>query len=97
MPPSPQPQAARTEDLDFGEALRFCKNGYAIQRKGWNGKGLTVLYQEPTPESKMTLPYLFMEYPLNHPVYPDGCRVPWLASQTDLLANDWCIVTENNN
>jgi hypothetical protein len=37
----------------------------------------------------MTLPYIYIEYPKGHPAYPNGSRVPWLASQTDLLAEDW--------
>jgi hypothetical protein len=39
----------------------------------------------------MTLPYIYIEYPSGHPAYPLGSRVPWLASQTDMLANDWQI------
>ena len=42
--------------------------------------------------SKMTLPYIFIEYPAGHPAYPDGARVPWSPSQTDLLAHDWHIL-----
>lgn len=41
---------------------------------------------------EMTLPYIYIEYPAGHPAYPKGSRVPWLASQTDLLADDWEIV-----
>lgn len=68
--------------LDFSQALILVKEGYAIQRDGWNGKGLKVKAQFPDENSKMTLPYLYIEY-------PNGNRCPWLASQTDLLAEDW--------
>ena len=39
----------------------------------------------------MTLPYIYLQYPAG-PTYPTGARVPWLASQTDLLAYDWAVV-----
>jgi hypothetical protein len=45
--------------------------------------------QIPDINSKMTLPYIYIEYPAGHPAYPQGSRVPWLASQTDILAEDW--------
>jgi len=32
----------------------------------------------------VTLPYLYLQY-------PDGTKVPWLASQTDLLSDDWIV------
>lgn len=35
---------------------------------------------------------LYIEYPEGHAAYPDGCRVPWLASQTDMLASDWSVL-----
>jgi hypothetical protein len=48
--------------------------------------------QFPDEHSKMTLPYLYIEYPKGSPAYPDGSRVPWFASQTDMLADDWFVV-----
>jgi hypothetical protein len=48
-----------------------------------------LLLQEPTLASLMTLPYLYLNYPQGSAAYPQGARVPWLASQTDLLAEDW--------
>lgn len=66
----------------FENALSYAKKGGGISRKGWNGKGLSVRLQHPDESSKMTLPYLYLEY-------PGGIKVPWLASQTDLLSDDW--------
>lgn len=74
--------------MNFGQALAMAKEGSAIQRSGWNGKGLLVRLQVPDANSKMTLPYLYMEYPMDVQNTP-GARVPWLASQTDILAEDW--------
>lgn len=67
---------------DFGAALAHVKGGGAIQRAGWNGKNLRVLARYPDEHSKMTLPFLYIEY-------PDSSRCPWLASQTDIMSNDW--------
>lgn len=78
-----------TENLDFGMALAALQAGHRVQRKGWNGKGMWLLLQVPDEHSKMTLPYIYIEYPEGHVAYPDGSRVPWLASQTDMLATDW--------
>lgn len=71
--------------LTFSDALIAVKNGNSIQREGWNGKNLQVKAQFPDENSKMTLPYLYIEY-------PDGQKCPWLASQTDLMAEDWLIL-----
>lgn len=76
--------------FDFSEALRELKVGQRVCRQGWNGKGMWLVLQRPDAHSKMTLPYIYIEYPPGHPAYPEGCRVPWLASQTDMLAEDWC-------
>ena len=72
----------------FGWALRQLKKGLKVARKGWNGKGLWLELQRPDAHSKMTLPYIYMNYPKGDK-YHDGCRVPWLASQTDMLEEDW--------
>ena len=77
--------------MDFGHALIHVKQGKKIGRSGWNGKGLWVELQTPTELSKMTLPYLFLNYP-SDAVNTPGAKVPWLASQTDILAEDWDIV-----
>jgi hypothetical protein len=80
--------------LTFGDALHFLKQGHKLQRRGWNGKGLTLELQRPDANSKMTLPYIFMSYP-SDAINTPGARVPWLASQTDMLAEDWQIVKGN--
>lgn len=67
---------------DFSAALRAVKNGQFASREGWNGKGMYIALQEPDENSKMRRPYIYM-YPA------DGQLVPWVASQSDLLANDW--------
>ena len=76
------------EHFDFGEALNRLRDGQKVQRDGWNGKGLWLELQRPDEHSKMTLPYLYLNYPDDAANTP-GARVPWLASQTDMLAEDW--------
>jgi hypothetical protein len=73
---------------DFGWALAMLREGYALRRAGWNGKGLALHLQIPDANSKMTLPYIYIEYPKDAANTP-GARCPWLASQTDMLAQDW--------
>lgn len=75
----------------FSRALFDLKSGFKVARTGWNGKGLWLELQRPDEHSKMTLPYIFISYPADA-VNTPGARVPWLASQTDLLAEDWVIV-----
>ena len=75
----------------FGAALVDLKNGHKVARTGWNGKGLWLELQRPDAHSKMTLPYIFMSYPADAANTP-GARVPWLASQTDMLAEDWVLL-----
>ena len=72
--------------MHFGDALTLLKAGHKLERKGWNGHGMWVELQTPDTHSKMRLPYLFLSY-------PDGRTVPWLASQTDMLEDDWQIKT----
>jgi hypothetical protein len=86
--------------LIFGNAIEVLKNGGKVARKGWNGKGMFLflvpgsvftvnrapllgIYPEGTEITY--LPHIDMET-------VDGKVVPWLASQTDMLAEDWEIV-----
>ena len=78
----------------FGEAIRKLKAGQKVARKGWNGKGICIEMQKPDEHSKMTLPYIYIVtngLVTDNPDAPKGV-VPWLASQTDMLATDWRVV-----
>ncbi len=50
--------------------------------QGWNGKGMYLSLQVPDAHSKMTQAYIYMKT-------ADDTLVPWLASQTDMLSEDW--------
>jgi hypothetical protein len=67
---------------DIGDAIQEMREGGRVARKGWNGKGMWLALQTPDENSKMSLPYIYMST-------VTGDLVPWLASQTDLLADDW--------
>ena len=66
----------------IGWAVKQLWHGEKIRRAGWNGKGMWLALHAPDSNSKMTLPYVFMST-------SKGDLVPWLCSQTDLLAADW--------
>ena len=72
------------EDMTFGDAIAALWDGKAVQRNGWNGPGQYLMLQRPDEKSKMTLPYIYIRT-------VQGDRVPWLASQTDMLSGDWRI------
>ena len=69
----------------FSGVLYCLKDGLRVARAGWNGKDMYIHLQVPDIKSKMTLPYIYM-------YTATGQLVPWVASQTDILANDWFIV-----
>ena len=77
----------------FGEAIRHRENGKRVARKGWNGKGIFIELQVPDEHSKMTHPYIYIDTTGLDTTNPDAPkdRVPWLASQTDMLATDWVL------
>lgn len=72
----------------IGKALEDLWNGNRVARSGWNGEDQYIELQVPDEDSKMTLPYIFIST-------VQGDLVPWLASQTDILANDWYVVRDS--
>lgn len=83
----------RCESLGFDEALTLLRGGERVSRKGWNGKGQYIVLAVAA--------FAFGRQLDNAPVGPhllirtvSGDYVPWLASQSDLLAFDWCLVRE---
>jgi hypothetical protein len=71
--------------MNFGQAIEALKQGKKVSRQGWNGKEMWLALQVPDTHSKMSLPYIYMKT-------ADDKLVPWLASQTDVLSEDWSIV-----
>lgn len=84
--------------MNFGKAIEKLKSGNKVARKGWNGKGMFLYYvpansyKSITKAAKETFgeatpygAYIAMKT-------AQGNVVPWLASQTDMLAEDWIVV-----
>lgn len=76
------------EPYDFSIALVGLRHGRKLSRQGWNGKGMWLALQTPDEGSKMSLPYIYMKT-------ADGHLVPWVASQSDILARDWYEIEED--
>lgn len=86
--------------MNFGEALERCKKGSKIYRSGWNGKGMFVVYQKGYPNGiavneqtakaygvEVGTVMVFRPY-LQMYCADNTCQM-WLASQSDILADDW--------
>ena len=89
-------------EMDFGQALEALKAGLKVARVGWNGKGMFVFFVAGTnfikgvPYYTITSGGEFGAVDLSLGAAPfiamraaDGMIVPWLASQTDMIAKDW--------
>lgn len=70
----------------IGWAILQLKNGARVFRNGWNGNGQFLKIWDmcdlPRTSADMSLPFIFITTVV-------GNRIPWTASQTDLLAEDW--------
>ena len=87
------------KEFCFGTALKLLKDGKKVARNGWNGKDMFIVYVcasvseaeigHMCPDMDVTevLPWIGMKT-------VDNKFVPWLCSQTDLLAKDWYTVGE---
>lgn len=91
--------------MNFGQALEALKAGKRVARNGWNGKGMWLVLVRPDRTMSASTPSYVVTGMVaddGTPLEPlhwigmktaDDCFVPWLASQTDLLAEDWIEVT----
>ena len=90
-----------TKGVSFGHAIELLKGGHRVARSGWNGKGMFLYY---VPENKYpasrnehgTMVGVFEDDMVQYGAYiamktAQNNVVPWLASQTDVLAEDWCV------
>lgn len=77
--------------MNFSDALAKLKWGSSIARAGWNGKGMFLFlipewnYTDGKHDNYRNLPFIAMKT-------ADNKVVPWLASQTDILAGDWMVI-----
>ena len=85
--------------MRIGDAIEALENQLKVARRGWNGRGIYLELQVPDEHSKMTSPYIYIDTTGLQGDNPDAprSRVPWLASQTDLLADDWEVLVDLGN
>ncbi|WP_422050157.1 Thoeris anti-defense Tad2 family protein [Shimia sp.] len=86
-------------NLNFGQALEALKEGKRVARAGWNGKGMWLALVAPENYLIQQAPYgdgqdsaegdISGLLPWVGMRTVDGRFVPWLASQSDILAGDW--------
>jgi len=95
----------KDRDLSFGDAVELAKQGYKLQREGWNGKGMFI-FLVPGSHFKVNRPPLLGIYEegteIDYSPHLDmktasGEIVPWLASQSDVLSEDWCILWDKED
>jgi len=74
---------------DIGWAVKQMRLGFRVRRTGWNGKGMWLGIINPGEDPRyprqntdMDQPYVFIRTMQDQ-------WVPWVCSQTDLLATDW--------
>ena len=98
------------KNLDFGQAIKALKQGKKVAREGWNGKGmfLFLLPAGTIPKSAIYDPMLLSVLENNGKDTFDALGsirmltadkkilTGWLASQTDMLAEDWMIIKYND-
>lgn len=87
--------------MNFGEAIALLKSGHRVAREGWNGKGM-YLFLVPGSVFKVNreplLSMLGEGTEVQYHAHIDmktaqGYVVPWLASQADMLSEDWVVVS----
>lgn len=91
--------------MNFGQAIEALKNGKKVARKGWNGKGMFLYFVRGTLVDKEFLRNEASLMPIcdNTDVAHFNAHIDmktadgsvcigWLASQTDMLAEDWVVV-----
>lgn len=86
--------------MTFGQAIEELKNGKKVARIGWNGKGMFLYHVSPNRYVAITdaaKSFAGSDGKVSYGAYiaiktAQGDVVPWTASQTDILSNDWVIV-----
>lgn len=85
------------DGITMGDALLLLKAGHKLARKGWNGKGMFLYYVPASTYPTMTaIAKAEFGEAVRYGAYiamktATGEVVPWLASQTDILAEDWVL------
>lgn len=86
--------------VNFGEAIVALKDGHRVARSGWNGKGMWLFLIKGEAVRQAISDRYGDEgdgFPVCDAIYmktADNKLVPWLASQADILAEDWEILND---
>lgn len=85
------------KNMDFGQAIQRLKNGMRVQREGWNGKGqyielATNISYKNTKGEVINIEHEAIGNKAIAFVGTSGVQLGWLASQADMLAEDWKVI-----
>lgn len=85
------------DEMDFGTALMNLKAGHKVSRKGWNGKGQYIELAENISYQNMggcvvNCDHKSIGNKAIAFVGTSGVQMGWLASQADMLSEDWTVV-----
>lgn len=91
----------KQEIFDFGKAIQLLKEGKKLQRDGWNGKKqyielATNISYKNNNDKIINANHDAMGNKAIAFVGTSGVQLGWLASQADMLAEDWKIAEEEN-
>lgn len=80
--------------FNFGEAIKYLKRGLKVARKGWNGKGqyielATNISYKNSEKEEINAEHKDIGNKAIAFVGTSGVQLGWLASQADMLAEDW--------
>lgn len=83
--------------MDFGSAIKLLKEGKRVQRNGWNGKNqyielATNISYKNSKNEIINVEHQAIGNKAIAFVGTSGVQLGWLASQADMLADDWKIV-----
>nr|DAQ03943.1 MAG TPA: Protein of unknown function (DUF2829) [Caudoviricetes sp.] len=92
-------QDEKTDVFDFGKAIQYLKEGKRLQRQGWNGKNqyielATNISYKNSNDEIINAEHDAIRNKAIAFVGTSGVQIGWLASQADMLAEDWKIVEE---
>ncbi len=79
------------ELLDFGRAIKALKNGLKVAREGWNGKDMWLALVSNAGVVTVCEELFEVSSHIGMKTAQDTF-IPWLASQSDILSEDWFIV-----
>lgn len=90
--------------MNFGDAIAALKEGKKVSRTGWNGKGMFLILVGGTKDAKLNdgTPYqkalasniVTINPHIDMYTATGEFQPGWLASQTDMLSDDWGMVGE---